>query len=155
IANANVYLSIFLSKEKAFTERISFNTFLKGLNDWKKGIFAAFILLLYFSFWFLLFIFPFFIKFYAYSQVYFILAENKHISIFKAIKISSIMTQNHKAEIFIMHLSFLGWFIISCFTLGIGFLWTLPYMEMTSCNVYKALKAAAIKQQILTEQDFI
>ena len=155
IANANVYLSIFLSKESVDSERISFNTFLKGLNDWKRGVLSAFILLLYLLSWFLLLIFSFFIKFYAYSQVYFILAEYKHISIFKAIKLSSIITQNHKAEIFIMHLSFLGWFILSCCSFGIGFLWTIPYMGMTACNAYKALKNTALEQHILTEQDFI
>ncbi|COQ91214.1 integral membrane protein [Streptococcus pneumoniae] len=42
-------------------------------------------------------------------------------------------------EYFILCLSFIGWFILSCITLGIGFLWLIPYFYTTSAAFYEEI----------------
>ena len=53
------------------------------------------------------------------------------------------MTQGHKAEIFWLQLSFIGWIILSFFTFGILYIWLIPYMSAAMANVYETLKPAA------------
>ena len=48
----------------------------------------------------------------------------------------------YKAEIFMLGLSFFGWFLLCILTLGIGFLWLIPYMNTSFALFYtKVLKA--------------
>ncbi|MCT4573888.1 DUF975 family protein, partial [Bacillus thuringiensis] len=49
------------------------------------------------------------------------------------------MMDGHKMEYFILCLSFIGWFILSCITLGIGFLWLIPYFYTTSAAFYEEI----------------
>ena len=55
-----------------------------------------------------------------------------------------------------MGLSFLGWMTLCAFTLCIGYLWLVPYMEMSYVNAYhamlkEALETGRIKPEDLTE----
>ncbi len=38
-----------------------------------------------------------------------------------------------------MCLSFIGWFILSCITLGIGFLWLIPYFLYDVSSFYEEI----------------
>ena len=51
------------------------------------------------------------------------------------------MMQGHKADLFWLYLSFLGWFILCCFTFGIGFFWLEPYVSASMAAFYDDLKA--------------
>jgi uncharacterized membrane protein len=41
----------------------------------------------------------------------------------------------------VLQLSFIGWYIVSMFTFGIGLLWVMPYQECTNANFYAWLTA--------------
>ncbi len=75
----------------------------------------------YLILWTLLLVIPGIIKFYAYRMVPYILADNPEIGHKRAIELSSKMTQGEKWNIFILDLSFLGWFILGSLFLGIEF----------------------------------
>jgi len=47
------------------------------------------------------------------------------------------MMKGHKAELFFLGLSFIGWFFLSVLTLGIGFLWLVPYVNTSLALFYK------------------
>ena len=49
------------------------------------------------------------------------------------------LMKGHKGGYFILNLSFIGWAILSVLTLGIGFLWLLPYMQVSFVCFYDAL----------------
>ncbi len=42
----------------------------------------------------------------------------------------------YKWKFFCLNLRFLGWAILCLFTLGIGFLWLIPYMEISFAKFY-------------------
>ena len=52
------------------------------------------------------------------------------------------MMKGHKMDFFILGLRFLPWAILCLFTLGIGFLWLGPYMQVTYAKFYDRLRLA-------------
>ncbi len=71
-------------------------------------------------------------------------------SINQAITESRRMMDGHKMEYFILCLSFIGWFILSCITLGIGFLWLIPYFYTTSAAFYEEIAEEYYEKKIPT-----
>ncbi|MEG2678100.1 MAG: DUF975 family protein, partial [Oscillospiraceae bacterium] len=70
--------------------------------------------------WSLLFFIPGVVKAYSYSMLPYILAENPGISGSRALDISKRMTQGEKLNIFILDLSFIGWYMLGALAMGIG-----------------------------------
>ena len=66
----------------------------------------------------------------------YILADNNTTGILEAIKLSSQMMKRKKKKLFCLQLSFIGWFLLSILTFGIGFLWLLPYMQSSYAAFY-------------------
>lgn len=88
----------------------------------------------------ILLVIPGVILIYAYSQSYYIMAENPELSITECMKKSRQLMDGHKGELFLLHLSFIGWGILAILTVGIGFLWLTPYMKVTETYYYLYLK---------------
>ena len=121
---------------------------------WQKGARGGLLMALWVSVWSLLFVIPGIVKFISYSQMFFIMAENKNVGAARAMRMSKAMTDGHKADIALMALSFFGWFFLSLLTSGIGFLWLCPYMATSFVNAYSAMKIEAIRSGRLLPADF-
>lgn len=46
----------------------------------------------------------------------------------------------HKWQLFCLHLSFIGWWLLCILTLGIGTLWLAPYIQNSTAAFYEDLK---------------
>lgn len=90
--------------------------------------------------WTLLLIVPGIIKAYEYSMIPFILAENPDISTEEAFALSKRMTDNEKFEMFVLDLSFLGWYFLGGLLCGIGVVLVSPYKQATQTELYFKLK---------------
>lgn len=90
--------------------------------------------------WSMLFYIPGIIKALSYSMAPYILAENPEISPLEAISDSKIMMEGNKMDLFVLYLSFLGWILLGCMTLGIAFIYVVPYMQTTIANFYNSIK---------------
>lgn len=101
---------------------------------------VTFVAGLFISLWTLLLIIPGIIATYAYKMIYYIKLDNPEIGILDAIKKSKEMMNGHKWDFFVLELSFIGWIILGVFTLGILYLWLVPYMAVTECNFYNSIK---------------
>lgn len=100
--------------------------------------------------WTLLFIIPGIIKAYSYSQAFYIKAENPNIPASRAIELSKIMMNGHKWDIFYLHLSFIGWNILSLFTFGIlSIVYVLPYQNAAAAFAYEEIKADAAARGVI------
>lgn len=100
--------------------------------------------------WTLLLIIPGIIKTYSYSQTMYIKAENPNISPSRAIELSKIMMNGHKWDIFYLHLSFLGWNILSAFTFGIlAIVYVFPYYNAALAFAYEEIKADAAARGVI------
>ncbi len=137
------------------SEKITFTTFLEGIESrWLPALLGSLWNILWVFLWSLLFVIPGIVKAYSYSMMFYVLAENPKIGPMKAMDISKILTQGHKADLFMMDLSFLGWAFLSMLTSGIGLIWLIPYMTMTETYAYYDLKRMAFAQGKLTPADF-
>lgn len=110
-------------------------------------------LLLWIILWCLLLIVPGIIKSFAYSQCFFILAENPSVSPTTALKLSIKMTEGHKWDVFVFYLSFLGWILLGLLPCGIGLLWVVPYMATSMTNLYLKLKEMGLESGAITSAD--
>lgn len=135
-------------------QKVTVITFLNGIEHFVAGTLAILWFSLWTFLWSLLFVIPGLIKAIEYSQMFYIVAENPEIGVAKAMKLSKILTQGHKADLFVMGLSFLGWAILASIPAGIGFLWLAPYQNMAMANAYLALKEEALRTGKLLESDF-
>lgn len=87
--------------------------------------------------WTLLFIVPGIVKMYEYRMIPYLLAEDPGLDHKKAFAISREMMYGHKWDLFVMDLSFIGWELLSAFTLGIaGLLFVNPYVSASQAEVY-------------------
>ena len=148
VAAISVYLKMSRSPEP-----VSFSDFIEGFNNWARAALGILWQFLWTFLWMLLFIIPGIIKSIAYSQMFYIIAEYKDVSVTKALRISIEITKGHKWDLFVMYLSFLGWAILSVFTLGILCFWLYPYMNMTYVNAYHALMKEALEDGRIKPED--
>ncbi len=96
---------------------------------------------LFTALWTILFIIPGIIKSYEYRMIPYILAENPKMDSREAFRLSREMMKGQKWRSFVLDLSFLGWQILSCFTLGIlNVFYVAPYKDNTNVELYSALK---------------
>ncbi|MDQ0916803.1 DUF975 family protein [Paenibacillus sp. V4I5] len=98
--------------------------------------------------WFLLLIIPGIVKSYAYSMTPYILADNPGIGMKRAVDLSNQMTSGQKWKMFVLDLSFIGWFILGTLALGIGVLFVLPYYNSTKAELYLVLRQQALHDGI-------
>lgn len=94
--------------------------------------------------WTLCLVIPGIIKSYEYYMIPYILAEDPNLSIEEAFTVSRELTTNQKMDIFILNLSFIGWYILGGLFFGIGTLFVNPYVEATDAEVYRFLKYAYV-----------
>lgn len=91
----------------------------------------------------LLLVVPGIIKSYEYCLVPYLLAENPYLEPRRALELSKLMTDGEKWNIFVLQLSFIGWFILGSLAFGLGNLFVTPYYEAAFAELYAALRAKA------------
>lgn len=116
-----------------------FETYRNGsLGNVAKTIFCRDIFI---TLWFCLLIIPGIIKSYEYEMIPYLLADNPDMSRKEAFARSKQMTNGHKMALFVMDLSFIGWYLLSACTCGIlAILYVNPYREQAFAQVYEKLK---------------
>ena len=87
--------------------------------------------------WSLLLIVPGIIAAFRYSQAFYIMAENPGMKSGECIEASKQMMDGHKGDLFLLGLSFIGWFFVCLLTCGIGFLWLQPYVYISEAIFYR------------------
>lgn len=90
--------------------------------------------------WCLLLIIPGIIKSYAYAMTEFIAEDNPLLGPNECIDRSKAMMNGHKMDLFLLDLSYIGWILLGLLSLGIGFLWIRPWMQMAHVRFYEEIK---------------
>ncbi|WP_130807498.1 DUF975 family protein [Senegalia massiliensis] len=103
--------------------------------------------------WYLLLIIPGIIKGYSYSMVPYILSDNPNIGAKRAIELSQDMTRGHKFDMFILDLSFIGWYLLGVLLFIVGIFFVFPYVNATYAELYKVLREYAIAKNYTTEME--
>ena len=101
--------------------------------------------------WSLLLVVPGIIKAYEYSMIPYLLAENPNITMDEAFSLSEQMTTGQKMNLFVLDLSFLGWYFLGFLCFGIGALFVKPYDVAAFTEVYLILKESVKKDEGATD----
>ena len=132
--------AIFLKLSRG--EHFGTETLFRGLDDYMRTFSAGLLICLYTLLWTLLLIVPGIIAGLSYSMTFFILNDNPNMSASDALKYSQDMMQGHKAELFTLILSFLGWFILGIIGWGIPFFWIGSYFNAALTVFYQNVNTA-------------
>lgn len=87
------------------------------------------------------------------TLVPFILSENPCLSSKRVKEISKSTMDGEKMPFFLLQLSFIGWFLLSVITLGVGFIFSIPYYQATKAEFYACMREKMIAQGITTEEE--
>ena len=90
---------------------------------------------------------------YPYVLVPFLLSENAQFPLCCVTEISKRTMEGEKWKFFQLQLSFLGWFLLGVVTLGVGFIFSIPYYQATKAEFYACMRAKMIAQGITTEEE--
>ena len=129
-------LNIATNKEEA-----SFNDLFSGFNIYLKTLGLWIVMGLCIGIATICLIVPGIIVALMFSQAFFILCEDNEKSIAECLKESIEIMKGYKCELFVLELSFIGWWIVVAITCGIGALFVYPYQQVTNANFYLALKS--------------
>ncbi len=123
--------------------------FLLRVKRWMKVSLAMLKYTIYQALW-MLTVIGGVIKYYSYSQVPYILAENPDLTGREAITLSRRMMRGHKWELFLLDCSFIGWSILGACTFGLSeVFYSLPYQSASFCEYYVRLRGKAKESGIL------
>ena len=125
--------------------RLTSNMFRNAFDKYFKNVWAMLLYTIFIGLWSLLFLIPGIVKAYAYSMTPYILKDNPELSANEAINLSKKMMKGHKFDLFMLQLSFIGWYILSIFTFGIGMLWLVPYTTTAQAAFYQDIKKDFVK----------
>lgn len=87
-----------------------------------------------------------FVKSLLYVLAYFVGYDNENMSGKEAAEESAKLMIGNRCKIILLQLSFIGWSILTIFTLYIGMLWLIPYMQVAMVCFYEALKNKKVEE---------
>ncbi|MCD8313250.1 MAG: DUF975 family protein [Bacteroidales bacterium] len=134
---ANAYKRLYLYSDANVTQ----NVFTQGFTNYLHIVGGCLLRGIYIFLWTCLLVVPGIIKYYSYAMTYYILVDNPELGCDQAIHRSRELMQGHKMDLFLLDLSFIGWFLLSLITFGIGFFWLIPYFYTTRAAFYEDVKA--------------
>ena len=109
--------------------------------DYLKSIKVIGLMSIYIFLWCLLLFIPGIIKSYSYCFAPYISIDNDELTAEECINESMKLTNGYKMKLFLLDLSFIGWYLLCIVTLGIAILWVVPYHEAARIALYEDIKA--------------
>ena len=116
------------------------NLFIPFKTNWVNSILAYFMMGVLAAVGFILLIIPGIIVILMFSQVFFIMGEDKEIGAYDALVKSMNLMKGYKWKFFRILLRLMGLAILCIFTLGIGFFWLAPYINVVYAKFYDDIK---------------
>lgn len=111
-----------------------------GFRFFTNALVTYLLMILFVFLWLLLLIVPGIIAALSYSMVFFLLADNPALKPREALDQSKKMMDGYKWKLFYLFLRFFLLSLLCVLTLGIGFLWLIPYASVTIAKFYDDLK---------------
>ena len=106
---------------------------------WKTAVAAQLLATLYIFLWTLLLIIPGIVASFSYAMVHYVLADDPDLTAREALARSKKIMEGNRFRLFCLVFSFIGWDILCIFTLGIGYLWLIPYQEAAIAAFYREI----------------
>ncbi|XFA98959.1 DUF975 family protein [Candidatus Izemoplasma sp. B36] len=118
------YITIRIIDNKVIDIKEAFMSGFK--NNYSRNLGLHILMALYTFLWALLFIIPGIVKSYAYSMSFYLVNKEPELKSSDAIDKSRELMNGYKMNLFILDLSYIGWYLLSILTFGILLLWVVP-----------------------------
>lgn len=92
---------------------------------------------------------------YYYSMAYVIAADQPELEAKDAVLKSKEIMTGKRVKLFCLQFSFIGWAILAVLTLGIGYLWILPYIQFATFAFYFFVTGKSSNVTDTVEEDVI
>ncbi len=119
------------------SENPPFSLLFSRMHVWLRCLGLMLLMGIFIFLWSLLLVVPGIIAAYRYAMAPFLMAENPDIDAFEAIRRSKEMMDGHKARLFSLHLSFIGWALLA--VVGVGILNTILGFIGTALGLFASL----------------
>ena len=110
-----------------------------GFNDFGRALGTHLLMALYLILWTMLLYIPGIIKSFSYAMTFYVLSDDPSLGPNEAITKSRQLMDGKKWKLFCLYCRFIGWALLCLLTLGIGFLWLVPYMNISVAKFYDDL----------------
>ena len=134
----------FAAADNVQDEKGEFETAFAGFRQFGSSWVAFIVSGLVIGLGLMLLVIPGIIASLAYSMAFFILADNPGMGGIEALKQSRQMMKGHKWQYFVLNLSFIGWHLLAWLTLGLAYIYVLPYQSAAQANFYAKLKSESL-----------
>lgn len=114
-----------------------------GFQQFVNALLAYLLQSVFILLWMLLLIIPGIIAAFRYAMTFYILADNPGMEGLTAITKSKELLMGKKWKLFCLGCRFIGWCLLGILSLGIGFLWIIPYLQTSLTIFYEDLKSGA------------
>ena len=121
-------------------EEMPYVTLFDGFSFAGKIILLSIVQYIFIFLWTLLFIVPGIIAAYRYRFALYNLCENPDMGVMEALNMSKAQTMGFKGQLFVLDLSFIGWYLLSGLTAGILLIWLAPYRMQTDMGYFQQIK---------------
>lgn len=121
-------------------DKVDFTVPFSALDRFVDALIGYLLVSIYTLLWSLLLVIPGIIAHYRYELTFYLMEEDSSLSGSDAIKKSIKLMKGHKWASFVFDLSFIGWHILSAFTLGIlDILFVAPYQSAAKYQFLKQI----------------
>ena len=117
-------------------QKVEVGNLFDGFSNFVHNMILTLLQGLYILLWSLLLFIPGIIKTYSYSMAYFVSIDNPHLNPDQCITRSREIMNGHKWRLFCLDLSYIGWLLLCCLTLGILAFWVVPRMQTARYAFY-------------------
>ncbi len=91
----------------------------------------------------ILLIIPGIVMSYSYAMRNYVMAEHPELNAREVLRESKRIMKGNRFRLFCLEMSFIGWAFLSILTLGVGFLWFVPYQQAAIATFYREVSAEA------------
>jgi len=114
-------------------------TLFDGFAIFMKALWLYILMAILVFLWSLLLVIPGIIALYRYRMAIYVMIENPHMNAIECLVESRRMMTGHKLELFVLDLSFVGWFLLIVVFPPV-LVWVAPYYSVTAADFYIALR---------------
>ena len=138
-------LSYLFLKQARDGQEMQLGDIFKGFtDDFGQTILIGLMTIVFSTLWGLLLIVPGIIKALGYSMATYVKADHPEYNWRQCMDESQAMMRGRKGDLFMLYVSFIGWFIVGALCAGIGTLWVAPYLEATKAQFYESINSYVI-----------
>ena len=146
-----VKLAIYILQKKEYSAD---QIILSGFKEnFLKNAFLQFMRTLFTILWTMLLIIPGIVKAYAYSMSFYLLNKEPDLEAMAAIDKSKNYTRGYKADLFMLDLSYLGWYFIGLFTFGILWLWVIPKHQVARVMYFEEIYEGFTPEKMVQKKE--